>query len=351
MASQGPRQSKGGRIRVWAQSFFAQFGTKAGWSRPHKALTYIIIVALLIGLVFALVFRPVGVRVEERTIEGPTKTITTTVTDPALVASNATLSTENAALKAENAALKARVMTTTTTTTTVTDPALVASNAALSAEIAALKAENTALKTSNATLSAENAALRAENTALKASNAALSAENAALRAENNTLKASNATLSAEIAALKAENAALRQQIAGFPIQPGPMPKSWSSFTGDEAMKLALSTFGNIRIKVWFSEGSVPLLAEAATLLSQKPRDLTLLAWVGNTQQARNWPIGLASPNAGDWPTEVFLAKDSAGVVKYYYIAQITGEVKPVDSAWTASNNIYWLFIETPAYRK
>jgi len=134
--------------------------------------------------------------------------------------------------------------------------------------------------------------------------------------------------------------------------PGPMPKSWTSFTGEQAMNLALTTFGNIRIKVFFSEGSVPLLSEAATLIVQKPKDLTLLAWIGNTTgQAKNWPIGLASPNAGDWPTEVFLAKDTDGTVKYFYIVPLTSNVVVVDRAWVATNNLYWLFLETPAYRK
>lgn len=129
-----------------------------------------------------------------------------------------------------------------------------------------------------------------------------------------------------------------------------IPKTWSSFTGEGAMSLALETFGNIRIKVLFSEGSIPLLSEAVTLIAQKPKDLSLLAWIGNTKEAKYWPIGQASPNTGGGgPTDVFIAKDSAGVARYYYIAHTTGDVILVDRNWVTQNSIYWLFIPTPAY--
>ena len=239
------------------------FNLDQGWSRPHKAFMYAVILLLVVLLILSnTVWK--SERVVERVSEGPPAT--TTVTDPALVASSAKLAGENDVLKAENSALKS------------------------------------------------------ENTALKANNNALSAENAALR-------------------------------EAVVVDPELIPKTWSSFTGSEAMKLALSTFGNIRIKVLFSEGSVPSISEATKLISQKPLDLTLSAWIGSIQQARNWPVGMATPNAGDWGTEVFLAKDSDGTVRYYYLEQITGKVVPVDKIWTANNNIYWLFIDTPALRK
>jgi len=260
------------------------FNLDQGWSRPHKAFMYAVILLLVVLLILSnTVWK--SERVVERVSEGPPAT--TTVTDPALVASSAKLAGENDVLKAENSALKS---------------------------------ENTALKANNNALSAENSALKSENTALKANNNALSAENAALR-------------------------------EAVVVDPELIPKTWSSFTGSEAMKLALSTFGNIRIKVLFSEGSVPSISEATKLISQKPLDLTLSAWIGSIQQARNWPVGMATPNAGDWGTEVFLAKDSDGTVRYYYLEQITGKVVPVDKIWTANNNIYWLFIDTPALRK
>ncbi len=175
--------------------------------------------------------------------------------------------------------------------------------------------------------------------ALVAENAALSANNTVLVAENNALKAKNTDLMAENDLLKAKKAELD------------ILKTWSSFGGDEAMKLALSTFGNIRIKVFFDQGEVPLLSEVTQLLTQKPPDLTLSFWVGSIERAKDWPVGMASPNAGeDWGTEVFLAKDADGTVKYYYIAPRSGNILPVDRSWVTNNNIYWLFIDTPRLR-
>jgi len=248
------------------------FALWQGWSRPHKALIYAVIILLVVLLILSnTVWR------SERVVE--------------------------------------RVVITPGSTVTVTDPELAETNVALGLENVALKANNTALDAKNTTLNND-----------------LNKANADLEKANNDLNKANADL---------------EKARGTTVDPELIPKIWTSFTGDEAMKLALSTFGNIRIKIWFSEGSVPLLSEVTALLSQKPPNLTLSAWIGGeTEQTRNWPVGMATPDAGDWPTEIFLAKDDNGTVKYYYIAPITGNVMLVTRTWATSNNIYWLFVIT-----
>jgi hypothetical protein len=131
-----------------------------------------------------------------------------------------------------------------------------------------------------------------------------------------------------------------------------IPKTWSSFTGQQAMDLALSSFGNIRIKVLFSSGSVPLISEVKSMLLEKQKNVVLSSWIGTQKETMSWPIGFCAPNLSSaWATEIFLAKDEYGIVRYYYIDQISYAVSPVSTIWVSNNNIWWVSVFIPTYQK
>jgi hypothetical protein len=138
-------------------------------------------------------------------------------------------------------------------------------------------------------------------------------------------------------------------VVGSPAQEL-IPEIWTPVTGEQTMALALATFGDIRIKILFSQGSIPEIDETTRLIAKKPAGLTLAAWVGNTPEARNWPIGMVTPNSGGWGTEVFLANSTEGVLSFYSISSV-GEVARVTQAWVTQENMYWVFMGTSAYRQ
>lgn len=155
-----------------------------------------------------------------------------------------------------------------------------------------------------------------------------------------------------IAKLEAEKRILQIQVeklaAAVPPKL-PIPRVWRSFSGQDAMSLALKTFGNIRIKVFYSAGDVPSLNEAIKLIENKPKNVTLNAWIGGIQECWYWPTGMAITNrGGEWGFEIFLALDNEGI-RYYYIED--NSVRLVDSQFISKNNIYWLFIDTPTYKE